>query len=587
MPPEEAPMPGPPLPSPGRSRRGFRLWIWLSAGAVAAVIALALGGKPLAQEVRVRYARHLAAQCVRHIEAQEWPAAVRALSSANRFGNEDPVVLRANVTFLTRTSNDPSSLIYTVRRLIAEGQAEPGDILILGRAHISIGEIREARQLYADLSAEEKEAKPGLELLAQILRSEGRPAEAQDTLRRALQSTPDDPDSKLRLALLDYENAFPEIQNRARATMWELVTDAGKISLAAITFLARDKNLTALEAERLLRAADEHPETGPQQRLEILSAIIRLSPHRREEILDAEVARHAGKSLPEMTEVVGWLAREKQHTRILQLVPPQVAMQSKEIFPYVAQALGEEGRWADLRRLLTGGGSLPVSAARVQVWLAQAAVKLTPADRSTPRQHLENAVEAAFKTQDFASLMAAAQVGEEQGLYDLAIRCCERIASGSPRHAVDMLEKIYELAQRTRDTARLFEVSEKLSTLRPDSGIYRDRVHYLSLLTGSHLESVSLALEKRDDEALIEGQTTRLPTAFLRALAAHRFRDDESVRLSLPALTPDMSRLTPGQRAVVAGLQRSIGREADAFRLTETVSETLLLPEERALLSAR
>lgn len=586
MPPDEAPMSGPLVPLPGPQKRSFKLWVWIWM-IVVAVIALALGGKTLYREGRVRFARYQATQCLQHIESKDWPQAVRTLASANRFGDEDTEVLRTNITFLTRTTNDPRSLIYIIKRLMASGQAELGDYLILGRAHIALGEVQEARHLYAALSPAERDARYGLELLAQILRAEGRPNEAQDTLRRALLITPEDPDSKFRLALLDYENAFPEIQNRARATLWELVSNQGKISLAAITFLARDKNLTAQEADRLLIVSNAHPEAGPQHRLEILSAIIRLSPHRREEILDAEIARYEGKNLPEMTGIIAWLAREKQHTRILKMVPPQVAMQSKEIFPFVAQALGEEGRWADLRRLLTGGDSLPVARARVQVWLAQAAIKLSPTDRNTPRQHLESAVEAAIKTNDFPSIGAAAQVGEEQGLYELALRCYERIANGSPQHETDMLEKIYELALRMRDTARLFQVSQQLNDRHPDSGIYRDRVHYLSLLTGARLESVSRSLETRDEESRIEGQTTRMPTAFLRALAAYRFRDAAALQASLPALAPDLSRLTPGQRAVVAGLLRSVGRETEAFRLSESISDTLLLPEERRLLSAR
>ena len=583
---DEVPMTGPLQPRPGPQERGSRFWGLLIGSAVVMIVVLALGGRALYQEGRVRFARYQATQCLKHIESKDWPKAMQTLASANRFGNEDPKILRTNLTFLTLTNNEPRSLIYILNRLIAAGQTEPNDVLILGRSHIALGEVQEARVLYAALSPAEKEMRPGLELLAQILRAEGRPNEAQDTLRRALLSTPDDTEAKFRLALLDYENAFPEIQNRARAIMWELVSNHGKISLAAITFLSRDKNLTALEADRLLSAANAHPEAGPQHRLEILSAIIRLSPHRREEILDTEVARHEGESLPNMTAIIGWLAREKQHTRILKLVPLQVATQSKEIFPYFAQALGEEGRWADLRHLLTGTDNLPVAHARVQVWLAQAAIKLSPSDRSTPRQHLENAVEAAIATKDYASLAAAAQVSEEQGLYELAIRCYDRIATDNAEREVDMLEKIYELTLRMRDTARLLQISEKLSRLLPTSGIYRDRVHYLDLLIGYRLEKVSQAIETRDEESLIEGQTTRLPTAFLLALTAHRFRDAAAVETHLPAIAVDMSHLSPGQRAVVAGLLRSVGREADAFRLSESISDTLLLPEERTLLNA-
>ena len=98
-------------------------------------------------------------------------------------------------------------------------------------------------------------------------------------------------------------------------------------------------------------------------------------------------------------------------------------------------------------------------------------------------QHLENAVELASKNDDLGSLASAAQVSEEQGLYTLSIRAYERIAKASPRNEIEMLEKVYELALRNRDTPKLFEIGERICELRPGSGLYRDRIQYLTLLT--------------------------------------------------------------------------------------------------------
>jgi tetratricopeptide (TPR) repeat protein len=474
-----------------------------------------------------------------------------------------------------------------MKRLIAGGQGTPADYLTLAKAHLSVSEVAEARALHTSLPDDQRNSKDGLELLAQVLRAEGRATEAEDTLRRALMTDSKNPESKLRLALLDYENAFPEIQARARQTMWELADNKDKTALSAFTFLSRDKNLTAPEANRLLKAAEDHPDADPSHRLEILSAVMRINPHLREEILDAEVKRYEGKPIPQLVGVVAWLAREKQHTRILKLVSPQVAFQSQEIFPYVAQALGEEGRWADLRRMLTGSQSMPVQGARVQVWLAQAASKIDPSDRDTPRQHLENAVELASKNDDLGSLASAAQVSEEQGLYTLSIRAYERIAKASPRNEIEMLEKVYELALRNRDTPKLFEIGERICELRPGSGLYRDRIQYLTLLTGNRMETVALSLATHYGQSIVEGQTTRIPSALLQALSAYRFRDSTALDASLLALQSHYPNLTPGQRAVTVGLLRSAGRAVDAFRLAESINATLLLPEEEVFLGSK
>lgn len=581
------PSPPPSTAKPGRPNRRNKLWQGLLVVGAILGLVLLFTAKPLYRFGKKHYAQHRAGKCLEYMESQQWLQAMKALSDANRYGPEDPVVLRATVTFLTKTSRDPRSLIVTMKRLIAGGHGTPADYLTLAKAHLSVSEVAEARELQTSLPDDQRNSKDGLELLAQVLRAEGRATEAEDTLRRALMTDAKNPESKLRLALLDYENAFPEIQARARQTMWELAENKDKTALAAFTFLSRDKNLSAPEANRLLKAAEAHPDATPSNRLEILSAVMRLNPHLREEILDAEVKRNEGKPLPQLVAVVAWLAREKQHTRMLKLVSPQVAFQSQEIFPYVAQALGEEGRWADLRRMLTGSQAMPVQGARVQVWLAQAASKIDPSDRDTPRQHLENAVELASKNDDLGSLASAAQVSEEQGLYTLSIRAYERIAKASPQHEIEMLEKVYELALRDRDTPKLFEVSERICELRPSSGVYRDRIQYLTLLTGNRMETVALSLANHYGESIVEGQSSRIPSPLLQALSAYRFRDSATLDASLLALQSHYPNLTPGQRAVTAGLLRVAGRAVDAFRLAESINTTLLLPEEEVFLGAK
>jgi tetratricopeptide (TPR) repeat protein len=579
-----------PQPTPtkvGKPNRRNRLLIRLLIVGSLLGLVLIFTARPLYRFGKKHYAQYRAGQCLEHMESQQWLQAMKALSEANRYGPDDPVVLRATVTFLSKTSRDPRSLIVTMKRLIASGHGTPADYLTLAKAHLSVSEVAEARALHTSLPDDQRNSKDGLELLAQVLRAEGRATEAEDTLRRALMTDSKNPESKLRLALLDYENAFPEIQARARQTMWELADNKDKTALSAFTFLSRDKNLTAPEANRLLKAAEDHPDADPSHRLEILSAVMRINPHLREEILDAEVKRYEGKPIPQLVGVVAWLAREKQHTRILKLVSPQVAFQSQEIFPYVAQALGEEGRWADLRRMLTGSQAMPVQGARVQVWLAQAASKIDPSDRDTPRQHLENAVELASKNDDLGSLASAAQVSEEQGLYTLSIRAYERIAKASPRNEIEMLEKVYELALRNRDTPKLFEIGERICELRPGSGLYRDRIQYLTLLTGNRMETVALSLATHYGQSIVEGQTTRIPSALLQALSAYRFRDSTALDASLLALQSHYPNLTPGQRAVTVGLLRSAGRAVDAFRLAESINATLLLPEEEVFLGSK
>lgn len=516
---------------------------------------------------------------------KNWRAAMLALSAANRYGHNEPEVMRAAATFLTMTSNEPRGLIMILKRLAETGHALPTDYLALGQAHISLGNLDEARRIHSGLEAELKDSKEGLELLAQIQRAEGRHLEAEETLRRSLLKNPEAPESKLRLALMDYGNNFPEVQKRGRERMWEVAETKTEIALAAIKVLSQDRNLTSPEAERLLHVLESHPNPPPALRLDVLSAIIRISPHRRDEVFAAEVARYQGKGAGQMIEVISWLAREQQHAMILRLVPTDVALKSAEIFPYVAQALGEEGRWADLRRLLTGGGSLPVPRARVLVWLAQASIQLEPQNLDSPREHLERAFEQAVKTDDFGSIAAASQVAEARGLYDLALRCYDRLAKASPKVEIEMTEKARDMALRLRDTKQMMTACQRLVELKPGSEAYRDQLDYLRLISGVSMELAGHFLER--GTAAGDEELSSLPEPFLRALSAYRFNDQDLLRAELRRAAGEThKRLSIGQRAVLAGLLAGAGMTSEAFRLAETVSETVLLPEEKVIYAA-
>jgi len=567
-------MPG----EPPRSRLGLWTLLALVLTAIMAFAGIAVFGLP-----KKIYAEYQAGLVSPALEKNDWRGAIKALSQANRFDPDNPKVLRASIEFLQKSRSDPRSQVNVIKQLIRLGHADADDYLRMGELLLELGEGNQARQVHEDLPEELKDTKQGLQLLAGIQRGEGLRIESEQTLRRALMKTPNDPDSKMRLAILDYGDSFPEIHQRARGILWQLVNEQDETALAAIRFLAADKRLTLPEANRLLQIVDAHPGVTNSARHDVLSAMVRLDPGRREEIFDQEMQRYQGKGIDQIQEIIRWLAKEKQHTRILTLVPPRSANEAPEIFPYVAQALGEEGRWADLRRLLTGSGPMPAPKARVEVWLAEAATHLEPGNSAASSSHLLTAVELAIQTNDHGTLAVAGHVAEKLGMYELAIRCCEKLATVSPGVNVAMLDKIYDLAERLRDAERMIETSRQLLHHRPSSGVFRDRVNYLLLLIGDSMELVDAELQQGTKGTYQEGGTSRLPPAFLRAFAAYRFRDLDRMNREMEALGSSYTRLPPGQRAVVARMLHSSGETSAAFRLAESLPEQVLLPQELAL----
>ncbi len=582
MPPEPTPAPAvpTPIPRPGRGPRwtGLILLLLLLIGVIG------IGGRPAFVALRTQYGLYRARASLNYLDEKQWPLAIRALADAKRYGRNHPEILRITLTFITRTDHDPHAIIFTVGQLAEIGQANVADFLLLGQSHLALSQVTEARAVFASLSPADQDSKQGLELMAQIYRNEGAPKEAEDALRRAMAKAPHDPESRLRIALLDHGNAFPEIQARARRTLWELALTNGRTSLIAIRFLAQDSQLTAPEAEQLLQLINAHPEGQLKDRLDVLSGLIQLIPQRRESIFDAEIAKlDSQRNIDDLLQVLGWLAKGKQYTRIVKLVPLKQALQSPQIFPYLAQALGEENRWADLRRLLLSGERLPVSKARTQVWLAEAATHLDKQNLTEPRRLLEEAVQASQQADDGVTLAAAALVAERTGHYDLASRCFQHLSVINPRFEVEMLDKVYEMAQRQRNTPVMLQTIQQLHDKRPTHGIFRDRLRYLKLLTGVELEQVDRILTESPPESAVEGRAARVPFSFLRALSAWRFKDIGRLKAELDPLSYSPDQLSPGQRAVLASMLQRIGKDNAAFRLAETIPTTILLEEEAAL----
>ena len=66
-------------------------------------------------------------------------------------------------------------------------------------------------------------------------------------------------------------------------------------------------------------------------------------------------------------------------------------------------------------------------------------------------------------------------------------------------------------------------------------------------------------------------------------MLAYRLGPKQEVNLQISKLE-DVDSLSPGQRAVTAGLMAASGKQAAAFQLAEKIHDAVLLPEELAML---
>jgi tetratricopeptide (TPR) repeat protein len=538
---------------------------------------------PVASAGKAAYGRHCAREARAALGAQDWRRAVEQTIAARRWAPEDVEVIRVVIEFLKVSGSDPGALVQQLRKLADKQPLTEEEQVLLGRTLAATGKTDEARAVYDRMPLSTSTKKPALELLSSILSQEGHDDEAKTLARRATQKEPETPEARLKVALEDKKSGFTEIRRRAHDELLAISQLETEIAMEAVTHLIIDPLLTATEAHQLLTLVDAHAHKKLPVRLGVVSALIRLQPGQRETLLDEEIKRFKSGDDGALEHLARWLALEKQHSRLLKLVPLTLAEKSRELYPIMAQALAEEGRWQELKEML-GTGRPPVSPARVAIWQAEASSHLEP-DLKEAAHLLMGSIQASEKEGNLPNLFAVASVAEKIHLPEIALAACQAAASKGGAAALPMLQKTHTLALEQKNSVVLLQTARQLHELRPASSAYADRLAYLRLILGEEIETVDLSRlkESNDMQAMFTVTLERVPPSLLRALAAYRMGDRAGIQQHLAGVG-DTSSLPPGQRAVVAGLLSLIGKAERAYQIAEKIPAVVLLDEERAFL---
>lgn len=575
----------PDMAPPQERVRRFHLLVLLLFG-IFVVILFSWGS--ISAAVRTALARRNAKDACEAITNQDWRLAYQSLVLAQQRAPEDVQVIRAMVAFYEATGSDPSGLAQQLRRLAVQQPLNAQEELLLGRSLIASGKTDEARKVYEKMPLGNSTNKPGLELLSSILTAEGHTKEAAEITHRASSQTTESPETHLQAALEDLKSNFAEVRLHARRKLWQLAEINTEVALKAVARLALDPALTLTEATHLLELVSRHPLESLPARLGVISALMRLQPERRDQILAEEITRFQARNQGGLEEMTYWLMTEKQNKEIFKLIPRQLAMNSRELYPILMQALAQEKRWEELKELLMTPRP-PVAKSLVNLAMAEVQSQLLPDLRET-RLLLEGTLETARLESSDVTLHAVASLAEKLNLADIAIIAYQDAgdkasAAGKQEAAVQHLQNAVKMAILAKDSTALLAVSRKLHEMRPSSAVFSDRLIYLRLILGVEMETIDLSKLVNSDSLHTTFTITleRIPPPLLLALAAYRLGDLDSVPKYLGDLR-DAAGLPAGQRAVAAGLLSLAGKQDRAYQIAEKVPDTLLLNEERAFL---
>lgn len=498
------------------------------------------------------------------------------IAKGTDYRRHDAPFLRVLADYLSATHTQPQMLAEALELLKPGPLMRPEDHLWLARAWIGAGSVAKARAAWEEIPPPLSQGIEAARLNVDLLRREGRLRESAQAEAALAHYGEDLPSLAVRQCVMEInQSAFPEVRLRAHERLWELARRQDAAGLDAIRMLSRQEGRTEKEAGELLALVEQHPTANTAHRLDLISLLMRLAPARRAELIQAEVSRCAKDSQTELKLLVGWLAQEGQTEWLLEL-RSQIKLKPQEWFSLEARALAAAKRWQPLLHLIEQQEHEPVSQADVAHWRAVALMQLHPKETAAPRTQLQQAIRQGNAEKNLAVVATAARIAEDWQMPDLALEAYQVLAQpGSPQEAA-MLESAMRIATSLKDTATLADLAARLAQLQPDNRLTTRRAAYLNLLRGENLE-------------LTTGKTFALPdhdTAgwLLAAFNAWRLGDVRATRDGLHHITETLD-LTPGERAVFAGLLAKTGATARAYQIAEKVRPELLLPEERAFLN--
>ncbi|MEZ5385158.1 MAG: hypothetical protein R3F13_06555 [Prosthecobacter sp.] len=543
------------------------------------VTVMMLAWKPVRDGVKRYWARQYAAKAIEASESKDWTQAFRHYLDARRWDDQDLEVLLTGIHVLDESGADPAGLVQLFEIIEPRQELSSEQRLTYAKTLARVGKTSLAREQLAQLTPEDLAGTEALQIQALLLKQEGDDRQARKMNEKAIAADQTSAEGRLQNAMQETSSPFKEVKEGATEDLWQIAALKTPVGLDAIHRLAQDPTTTASQARQLLEWVTNHPHRSASDRYFVLSAVMKREPENRMEILSGEVARFKQAGDTKLEVIALWLVGEKEYQLLTDLVPHEIAVGSRELYPIISQALASQKRWTELEKLMSTGRP-PVSQARLAVGLAWVKGEISRDDPQIS-EHLMAGIAAAAREKDADTLINAASLADKYHLPDLALEAYMKVATFDPDKAVAVLQKAFEEAAILKNTEDLISISRRLHDLRPSSAVFAERLAYLRLVLGVEMETV-------DPEAVAtvlaeKSGISTASTSLLRALAAYRLGHAETIDQCLGDLKVSSS-MPPGQRAVMAGLLQIAGRAGEAFQIAEKVPESLLLDEERVFL---
>ncbi|MEY2495809.1 MAG: hypothetical protein QOJ45_2301 [Verrucomicrobiota bacterium] len=587
-----------------RTRKRKRLVI-----ALVLIVLLGLGGifggRPVLHGIKAWQARRHARAAFALMEKEDWNEARKEASSAFQLWPDEPEAIRAIARFLSRTRQAQALEFWD--RLEQHTRLTRADLTDEATmALLASDDTRATRAIRALLSGANGPVRPLDYLLsAQLSVRQGAAIEAHDALQKVFGDAHASGREKLQAALVEIGISAGNDTWRSEAWSWlkRISETADAAGLDALTVLAQ----TALSSEKipenfpcapleLSEKLEAHPLARVPQKLLAVDLKIRQRPEAREELITKAVAQWKDGPPDEAATLATWLNGKNEFQQVLDAIPIEKALRSRELFLQYVDALGGLGRWKEIKELLDRD-RYPLDPFVQKMYLARCNAQLgeTAASENNWRRALEAA------RGDPGKLITLAGYAEKNGATDVARAAYDEAAAEAPRLRAAHQGRL-RLAQATGPTKQIHAVLAEMLALWPnDPAVQNDEAYTRLLLMGSQQSQRSDDGSQRSEPItknqelitleqlaaqLVQREPSSLPHRTLLGLARFRLGKFSDAMDAYSGIQVAPGALTPSALAVHAAVLAANGRSEDAAAEMREVDRKRLLPEEATLVES-
>ena len=579
-----------------RQRKRRRI-VLIGLSALFSLIIVAVLARPVRNGVRSWQAKRHAARAFEFIDQQKWREARDEASAAYRLRPTEPDAIRAVARLLSRAGQVDAIEFW--KNLDAITPLSPDDLREEAKIALKANDLANAGDavqrlletgkkkptaadslLAADIWGRKREYEKATQFAEKAL------AETQATRRDQFQAV-----LILETVMRDGSAVMVKNQKDVNHRLIAFARGSDDVALDALIALAQysltspadPNNVSAMPVDELIHRIDDHPLARPLHKLLAADLEIAQQPDRRAQIEQREIDRWKNSGDEELAALGTWLYQHGAYQRILDTVPLERAVLSRELFLQHVNTLGALGRWQEIRKLLESE-RYPLDPAIQNMYLARCYAQdgqEAGADNNW-RRAIQNAAG------DVNRLLLVGDYAEKNGNQKIAGTAYDAAAAISPRSRAAHLGRL-RVAQASGDTKQIHTVLEELLKIWPnDTALQNDEAYTRLLLLPADTKPDAPELKSIEAIArkLVAQEPSSLPHRTVLGLVLLKEKQPYSALSLYTGLNVPQKELTPSAVVVHSAVLAAIGRDDDAHTEISHLPLSKMLPEERALIKS-